>query len=230
MPPSITCPADVTVTCSESTDPDATGSATATDICDSAPVITYSDVEMPTTCLADPVMYTITRTWMATDDCGNYSECVQTITVMKMVLDLDIKPGSCPNSFNRDSHGLLPVGLLGTDSFDVTTVDLSTVRLSRADCVGGSVAPHEGPAGPHLVFEDVGTPFGGDPCDCHELKSDGIVDLAMGFRTEDVVANLQLNDLPAGALVELVVTGDLLNGERFTATDCIRLVPQDCGS
>ncbi|MCH7522255.1 MAG: FG-GAP repeat protein, partial [Chloroflexi bacterium] len=83
--------------------------------------------------------------------------------------DLDIKPGSCPNSYNRNSHGVLPVALVGTDTFDPMDVDLSTVLLARADGVGGRVAPHEGPPGPHSVFGDDATPFDGQPWDCHGL-------------------------------------------------------------
>ena len=138
---------------------------------------------------------------------------------------LDIKPGSCPNPLNRGSHGVLPVALLGTTDFDATMIDVSSVRLGRADGVGGLVAPHEGPPGPHSAFEDVGTPFEGEPCDCHEAGADGFVDLSMKFETDDVVANLLLDDLDAGALVELVVTGELLDGAGFAASDCVRLVP-----
>jgi hypothetical protein len=87
--------------------------------------------------------------------------------------DLDIKPGSCPNSFNRKTHGVLPVALVGTEDFDVSTVDLATVRLSRADGVGGSVAPHEGPRGPHSVFEDVATPFDGGLVTATHSKATG---------------------------------------------------------
>ncbi|MHC4235423.1 MAG: PQQ-dependent sugar dehydrogenase, partial [Planctomycetota bacterium] len=123
---------------------------------------------------------------------------------------LDIKPGSCPNSVNRGSRGVVPVGLLGTAGFDVSTVDLASVRLSRADGIGGSVAPHEGPPGPHSVIADVGTPFDGETCDCHDLSGDGIDDLSMKFRTADLVAALELDLLPAGALVELTVSGSLL--------------------
>ena len=140
-------------------------------------------------------------------------------------LDLDIKPGSCPNSFNRGSHGVLPVGLLGTEDFNVATINTSTVVLSRGDGVAGQVAPHEGPPGPHSVFDDVGTPFDGDGCGCHEYEGDGIDDLSMKFRTDAVVAALELDDLPAGALVELVVSGSLYDGTAFVASDCIRLVP-----
>jgi hypothetical protein len=138
---------------------------------------------------------------------------------------LDIKPGSCPNSFNRHSHGVLPVALLGTADVDATPIDVSSILLARGDGIGGSVAPHEGPPGPHSVFEDVGTPFDGEWCDCHDLAGDGITDLMMHFKTDDVVDSLGLESLPPGDLVELVVSGNLLDGTAFTASDCVRLVP-----
>ena len=139
---------------------------------------------------------------------------------------LDIKPGSCPNPFNRDSRGVLPVALLGTGDFDVTLVDVSTIRLSRAGSEGGDVAPNEGPPGPHSEFDDVGTPFGGEPCECHDLADDGITDLAMKFKVPDVVSNLELGEFASGHSVELMLTGALLDGTTFAATDCIRLVPK----
>ncbi len=79
-PPAITCPADATVACDASTDPGATGTATAVDTCDPNPVITYSDVVDLSGC--GGYTGTITRTWTATDACGNSSQCVQTITIV----------------------------------------------------------------------------------------------------------------------------------------------------
>ena len=74
--PVITCPANITVQCTQSTLPAVTGTATATDDQDPTPTITYSDVTAGTApCI------TITRTWVATDDCDNSASCVQTITV-----------------------------------------------------------------------------------------------------------------------------------------------------
>ena len=139
---------------------------------------------------------------------------------------LDIKPGSCPNPFNLGSHGVLPVALISSENFDVTEIDVSSVLLSRADGVGGEVAPKEGPPGPHSVFEDVATPFEGEPCDCHDLSTDGIDDLSMKFRTDDLVEALDLNDLNNGDEVELVITGTLLDGTEFaSAGDCVLIVP-----
>ncbi len=139
---------------------------------------------------------------------------------------LDIKPGSCPNSFNRNSNGVLPVALVGTDDFDVTEVDLASILLVRTDGLGGSIAPHEGPPGPHSEFEDVATPFEGEEqCDCDELGGDGILDLSMKFKSANLVAALELDDLKAGDFVSLTLTGNLLDGTPFEAADCIRIVP-----
>jgi cysteine-rich repeat protein len=213
--PVIQCPADVTVACGEPTDPDETGFATAADNCDATPVITFADAIHDTTCLADPVMFTIERAWTAKDECGNFSQCTQTITVLKKVFELDIKPRSCPNPYNPSSSGVMPVSLLGAAGFDVASVDLSSLRLSRADCVGNSVAPKRS------TYEDAATPFPGDPCECHTLGPDGLVDLSLKFTTADVVGALQLGGIPPGNAAEVVLSGKLTDGCEFIATDCL---------
>jgi uncharacterized membrane protein len=135
-----------------------------------------------------------------------------------ILLPLDISPGSCPNPLNRGSHGLLPAAVLGTMDYDVADIDVSTVVIARADCVGGEVEAH------NAVYEDVGTPFDGELCDCHDLGGDGIMDLLLKFRVPDVVAGLDLNGMNHGSVVELVVTGRLTDGTPFDAYDCIKTV------
>ena len=75
--PVIICPADVTLECPADTSVEANGSATASDTCGTV-TITHSDQWQPS-CGS---VGTLTRTWTATDECGNSSSCVQTITVV----------------------------------------------------------------------------------------------------------------------------------------------------
>jgi hypothetical protein len=78
-PPVIVCPPDATVECDASRNPDSTGWATATDNCDPAPLISYSDY--PNLCGCGGYTGQINRVWTATDHCGNSSQCVQRIIV-----------------------------------------------------------------------------------------------------------------------------------------------------
>ena len=78
-PPTIFCPANVTVECDESTAPSHTGMATATDGCDTNPMISYTETIAPGSC---PSEETITRNWVALDASGNSNSCVQTIEVV----------------------------------------------------------------------------------------------------------------------------------------------------
>ena len=126
--PAITCPEDVIIECDQSTDPVNTGYAIATDICDPSPVIAYSDAITPGSCLEE---YTISRTWTATDGCGNQSSCLQTITVVDTTPPVitcnapaTITPPDAPISFaataidNCDSAPVVESTLF--DCFDFT--------------------------------------------------------------------------------------------------------------
>jgi hypothetical protein len=79
----------------------------------------------------------------------------------EIVVAIDIKPGSFPNSINPDAKGVIPVAILSTDSFDATDVDPLSVRFGH----NGATVVHK--AG-HV--EDV--------------NNDGILDLILHFDTE----------------------------------------------
>ncbi len=48
-----------------------------------------------------------------------------------LVIAVDIKPTSCPNPLNVKSNGVLPVAILGSDSFDAATIDATSIRLNE---------------------------------------------------------------------------------------------------
>ncbi len=123
-PPVISIPADVTVECDQSTDPANTGSATATDTCDTAPNVSFSDSVAPGDCPQESI---ITRTWTATDGCGNSSSGVQIINVQDTT-----PPAIMCNAPATIFPKNVPI------SFTATTVDncddSSMANISAAKC------------------------------------------------------------------------------------------------
>lgn len=80
------CPPDVTISCSSSTAPGVLGNMAAMDNCDPNVAIAYSDVSTMGLNSNECSYYTymITRTFVATDACGNSSTCVQHIQVQDL--------------------------------------------------------------------------------------------------------------------------------------------------
>ncbi|MFZ1677594.1 MAG: hypothetical protein WAT91_09985, partial [Saprospiraceae bacterium] len=96
---------------------------TATDVCDASPVITFTDATVTGSCVGS---YKITRTWLATDACGNTSLPVsQTITVQDVTAPVVLTPAGSLNATVECSD---PTGLAealaafptATDACDAT--------------------------------------------------------------------------------------------------------------
>lgn len=130
-PPVITCPVDTSVECGSSTDPSATGSATATDNCDLMPTIGFTDSVEPGEC---PQEFTITRTWTATDDCGNPNQCVQTISVV----DTTDPVITCPGDTSVECGSPTDPGATGsasaTDNCDMVVAIGFSDLVTPGDC------------------------------------------------------------------------------------------------
>lgn len=129
---------------------------------------------------------------------------------------VDIKPGSCPNPLNLKKKGVLPVAILGTEDFDVTSIDPATIRLSK-EGVEGEVAPLR------WSYEDVATPFEGELCDCWDLNGDGYMDMTIKFKAQEVVNTLELDE-NAGETIPLTLKGNLVGAEEGTpiqGQDCV---------
>jgi gliding motility-associated-like protein len=132
--PLVSCPADLTVDCDDPIDPASTGTATATDNCDPATAVTYSDATAGGAC---PQEFTITRTWTATDDCGNTSNCTQLISVEDNTAPLV----SCPADLTVDCDDPIDPAATGT----ATAIDNCdpTPAVSYSDATAGGACPQE---------------------------------------------------------------------------------------
>ena len=84
--------------------------------------------------------------------------------------DIDIKPGSYPNSINLQSRGVVSVAVLTTDSFDATTVDPVTVTFADASPVRWSTEDVDGDGDLDLVFK-----FKTQELNLDENSTDGIL-------------------------------------------------------
>ncbi|HET9277563.1 MAG TPA: hypothetical protein VFN95_05240, partial [Flavitalea sp.] len=105
---------------------------TATDNCDDTPTITYSEMKTNVQCVN---RYTLTRTWIASDACGNTASRTQLITVndteAPKVTSISADPVVLwpPNHKMRD----VTINYTATDNCEVT----STLSVSSSDPIKG---------------------------------------------------------------------------------------------
>ena len=138
---------------------------------------------------------------------------IATVVAAEAVIsvEIDIKPQSCPNPLNVKSKGVLTVAILGTEVFDVTTIDAGTITL-----VGVSPLRYS--------LEDVATPVsdGEDECECTTEGPDGYLDLTLKFKIQEIAAALgEVND---SDILSLTLTGLLLDGTAIEGADCVVII------
>ncbi|MFC1596540.1 choice-of-anchor Q domain-containing protein [Planctomycetota bacterium] len=141
------------------------------------------------------------RIYGGTVDIGAFEDQPQTVQI-------DVKPGSDPNSINLASNGMIAVAIFTTDDFDATTVDSDTVSFAGADAV-------------HSALEDV--------------DGDGDLDMVLHFRVQDTTladlyAQLLVDDHDADGILDsnrqtaaVSLTGETLAGEAILGTDEVDL-------
>jgi hypothetical protein len=116
-------------------------------------------------------------------------------------VEIDIKPGSYPNSMNLGSHGVIPVAILTTDFFDATTVDPGSVMLE------GLGVALRGKSDKLLASEE-------------DVDGDGDNDLIVKINTENLEPGIW-QDGP------VLLTGSTYDGQDIVGTDDIIVVPPE---
>ena len=169
----------------------------------------------------------IRRIWTADDGCQT-SQCQQIITLVQpppIQAHLDFFPGACPNIFDISQTALssapiiaVRVAVLGND-FDVTQVDIGTLAIEHEFLQGTVSIPPE-----ITTVADEGTPFVGNPCECHNLGPDGIDDIVMVYGPLRMINEFNLSQVPNGSVLGFKVTGRLLNGAPFEGHDCLTII------
>jgi uncharacterized repeat protein (TIGR01451 family) len=134
-----------------------------------------------------------------------------TYIIPVITVAIDVKPQSCPNPLNVGAKGVLPVAILGTEDFDVSQVDPTTIVLYHEE--GKEVSPTR------WAMEDVATPFEPftgreDALDCTEEGADGYLDLTLKFDTQEIVE--AIGEVEDGEVIVLTLTGNL--HEEFGGT------------
>ncbi|MDH3649512.1 MAG: T9SS type A sorting domain-containing protein, partial [Saprospiraceae bacterium] len=130
-PPTITCPAVVNVECVSAVPDPNTGLVTASDNCLGQVTVTHvGDVPSGTTC---PM--TITRTYQATDVCGNSATCTQIITVNDQTAPIP-PPPPANVVVQCDVDVPAAVNLTATDNCD------GDITVSPTDQVLGGTCTH----------------------------------------------------------------------------------------
>lgn len=136
---------------------------------------------------------------------GHYIDYLKLVsTDASCGVSIDIKPGSDPNCFNNDGHGVIPVAILGTETFDVYDIDPISVELEGLGVrvVGKKSEKYM------AHYEDVSGPEG---------YPDGYVDLVVQIEDGDGVW---------GSGTSLAtLTGEMKDGTPIAGQDYVCIVP-----
>ena len=113
----------------------------------------------------------------------------------EQIVDIDIKPGSMPNSINRQSRGKVPVAILSSPTFNAPVeVDATSLTFGRT--------------GTETSFAFCSGP--------EDLNGDGLLDMACHFNTEST--GFLLGDTQG------VLEGRTLLGGAIKGADSVRIV------
>jgi hypothetical protein len=165
------------------------------------------------TCTATPCSISRSQTFYApttrkvlvtvNDGDGGVRKQTFTLTVVKIAVAIDYKPGSTVQTLGMSDPAdeTLAIAILGSATFNVAAIDLSSVRIS--DGIGS------------LVKRASATPLS-------DINGDGYSDRQLMFLRSALTA---AGNLQNGPNVVLRITGKLLNTAAFEGTTAVSLLP-----
>ena len=116
-------------------------------------------------------------------------------------VDIDIKPGSYPNSINvKRTTGVVPVAVLGSSDFDVTAIDVTTLGFGPA-----AASPAHDMTDPSVYLDHL-----------QDVNADGYVDLVGHYPVADI--GLTKGD------TEACIGGATLTGIPIEGCDSVRVI------
>ena len=131
--------------------------------------------------------------------------CNSALAVESAVWDIDIIPGSFPNSINLEGEGVLPVAILTADDFDALNVNIATLLFGDPVLLGSggtAVSPLSS------AIEDV--------------NGNGFLDLSLMFSITEMVGF----DALGPDTIEGLLTGETFDGTPYAGTDSIHIIPE----
>ncbi len=241
-PPTITVPSEVNVYCGGSTAPEDIGLASASDACDAAVSVDFTD----TTDGLGPCGGVIVRTWSATDECGNPAVVEQSILVgnappvLTIPADLTLECGGSTSpdalgyatasdgcsatiditpTYTDDSSGLTGCGNTGVIVRTWTAVDECGVTSEEVQ---------------NITVEDTTPPTILVCPPTLDIECDGVIP---GPNPEAVVAEDECSNVTVTFVSdETEEDGDVTTTTRLysvadecgNATECVQLIIEDC--
>jgi len=117
-----------------------------------------------------------------------------------IAVGIDIKPDGFPNSINPYARGVIPVAILGSDTFDVADIEVSTLAFG----------PHSASPAHNLTDDFTYNDH------LQDVNLDGFMDLVAHVQTQDT--GIACGDESAS------LAGETLDGQPFEGTDSIETV------
>ena len=97
---------------------------------------------------------------------------IESLRQASFPITIEIKPGSNKNQINLNGKGVIPVAILSTESFDATTLDVTSLQLGPGQATETHNKRH-----------------------VEDIDEDGLADVMLHFRVQDIMIDANTTEL-----------------------------------